>query len=307
MRIFRYQAQHNPVYAQYIQHLGRDVIRITSLKSIPFLPISFFKTHALKTGNWEPQTFFTSSGTTGEVTSRHLIHDLDFYLSHAEQCFTHFFGSLEQYHFLALMPSYLERENSSLVAMMDSFIKKSKSEFSGFYRYNYEALFNDIEQLKRDTGRKVILWGVSFALLDFAERYQPDLSNCLVFETGGMKGRRKEITREELHQQLKKNLNCKAIYSEYGMTELLSQAYTKGDNLFYPSPLMKVLIRDAVDPFEIGLMERAGGLNLIDLANIHSVSFIETEDAGKVHQDGSFEVLGRLDNSDMRGCNLMVE
>lgn len=307
LRIFRYQAENNPVYAQYIQYLACDIKQISSLKNIPFLPISFFKTHALKTENWETHTFFTSSGTTGELTSRHFIPDLNFYLSHAEQCFTHFFGSLEQYHFLALMPSYLERENSSLVAMMDSFIKKSKSEFSRFYRYNYDALYQDIEHLKKKSDRKIILWGVSFALLDFAEQYQLDLSNCLVFETGGMKGRRKEITREELHHQLKKSLNIHAVYSEYGMTELLSQAYTKGGNLFYPSPLMKVLVRDAIDPFEVGLIDRAGGLNVIDLANFHSISFIETEDAGKAIQNGAFEVLGRLDNSDVRGCNLLIE
>ena len=307
LRMFRYQAENNPIYATYLHHLGCDFKKVMRIGEIPFMPISFFKSQDLKTGSWRADSFFASSGTSGETTSTHCIEDLNFYLNHAERCFTHFFGPLDQFHILALLPSYLERGNSSLVAMIDSFIKKSQSEFSGFYRYDQEKLLVDINQCKKDTSRKIILWGVSFALLEFAERFQPDLHECMVIETGGMKGRRKEITRTELHDQLKKYFNLKSIYSEYGMTELLSQAYTKGEELFYPSPWMKIFVRDSLDPLEKGLIGRSGGLNVMDLANIHSIAFVETEDAGKVFEDGSFEVLGRLDNSDVRGCNLLVE
>jgi len=307
LRVFRFQAENNPIYAQYIKHLGCDRSGVTKLKEIPFLPISLFKKHNLKSGTWPNETFFTSSGTTGETTSTHHIQDLNFYLNHSEQCFTHFFGPINHYHILALMPSYLEQGHSSLVAMMGSFIKKSQSEFSGFYKYNQDQLLKDISKCKVNKKKKVILWGVSFALLEFAEKFQPDLSDCIVFETGGMKGRRKEITRTELHDQLKKYLNITNVYSEYGMTELLSQAYTKGLELFYPSPWMKVIVRDVGDPLDKGLIGCSGGLNVMDLANIHSIAFVETEDAGKVFKNGSFEVLGRLDNSDVRGCNLMLE
>lgn len=307
LRLFRYQADHNLVYAQYLKYLKIDSSSVNAIKEIPFLPISFFKNHELKTGEWKEETIFCSSGTTGHATSKHFIEDAGFYLEHAERCFAHFFGPLSQYHFLALMPSYLEQKNSSLIAMMNHFMKKSGSNDSKFYRNEYEDLLSDIARLKKQGKKKVIIWGVSFALLDFAEKFNPDLSSCIVFETGGMKGRRKELTRAELHQKLTSHFNIKVVHSEYGMTELLSQAYTKGGNLFYPSPFMQVVIRDVLDPFERGLVSRAGGINVIDLANIHSVAFIETEDAGKMYADGSFEIIGRLDNSDVRGCNLMVE
>lgn len=307
LRLFRYQAEHNPIYGQYIHHLGVRVNAVTSINEIPFLPISFFKNQVLKTESWKEEVIFHSSGTTGRTTSKHFIADLNFYLQHAEQCFTHFFGPLSQYHFLALMPSYLEQKNSSLIAMMNSFIEKSHSSDSRFYLNEYDTLFQDIDRLKKDAKKRIILWGVSFALLDFAEKYKVDLSNCLVFETGGMKGRRKEVTRAELHETLKNHFNIDRIFSEYGMTELLSQAYTKGGDVFYPPIAMKVVVREVLDPFERGLVNRTGGINIIDLANMHSVAFIETEDAGKVYEDGSFEIIGRLDNSDVRGCNLMVE
>ena len=307
LRLFRYQANHNQVYASYLRYLGVNGKPVNSVKEIPFLPISFFKNHIIKTGNWQHETSFSSSGTTGKSTSTHHISSLNFYLNHAERCFTHFFGPIGQYQILALMPSYPQRSNSSLVAMISSFIQKSNSKHSGFYLYEYEKLLQDIERLKKDKSKKIILWGVSFALLDLAEKHRPDLSNCIVFETGGMKGRRKEMTRQELHEQLKNYFNVNDLYSEYGMTEMLSQAYTKGGELFYPSPWVKVIVREAVDPFEKGLIGRAGGLNMIDLANIHSIAFLETEDAGRVFADGSFEVMGRLDNTDVRGCNLMVE
>lgn len=307
LSLFRHQAEHNPVYANYLRYLGTKIPAVKQVKEIPFLPISFFKSHAIKTGDWHDETFFTSSGTTSKSKSTHHIADLDSYLQHAERCFTLFFGSPSEYYILAVMPSYLERENSSLIAMMNSFIKKSNSKHSGFYLYEYEKLLEDIKHLKENGNKKIILWGVSFALLEFAEKYQPDLSDCMVFETGGMKGRRKEIIRQELHKQLKKYFNVNSIYSEYGMTELLSQAYTRGGNTFFPPPWMKIVVRETADPFERGQIDRSGGLNVIDLANFRSIGFIETEDSGKALKDGSFEVMGRLDNSDIRGCNLMVE
>ena len=269
------------------------------------MPISFFKNHAIKTGEWIEQVCYTSSGTTGQLTSKHMLPDAAFYLKNAERCFSHFFGAIEDYHFLAYLPSYLERTGSSLIAMMDYFIKKSMSAYSGFYLYNETKLLDDLEAL-RSSPKKTILWGVSFALLALAEKHTLDLSHCLIFETGGMKGRRKEITRQELHEKLARRFNVPVIYSEYGMTELFSQAYSSGST-FKCSPTMKVLARDITDPFLVGLYGETGALNVIDLANIHSIAFIETEDIGKVYQNGAFEVLGRVDNSDARGCNLLLE
>lgn len=306
LRLFRFQAEYNPVYGDYIHYLGVHPETVKTVEAIPFLPMSFFKNHLIQTGSWEPETTFTSSGTTGLATSAHRIADIGFYISHAEKCFTHFFGPLNGYHIFALMPSYLERQGSSLIAMLESFVKKTDSPYSGFYLYDYEKLAHDLTQAKKDN-RKIILWGVSFALLDFAEKFSIDLSDSIILETGGMKGRRKEITRHDLHKQLKKHFNVAQVYSEYGMTELLSQAYTKGGDLFYSSPWMKIVVRETTDPLAKGLISQTGGLNVIDFANFYSISFIETEDAGKIHPDGGFEVLGRLDNSDVRGCNLMVE
>ena len=270
------------------------------------MPVSFFKYHTVKTGAWTGSTVFSSSGTTGYEPSVHHIEDLNFYLKNAQNCFVNFFGPLTGYNFIALLPSYLERENSSLVAMIDHFIRASNSPFSGFYLHNIKELLKDLEKLKTDN-RKTILWGVSFALLDLAENEKPDLSHCMVFETGGMKGRRKEITRQELHSALCSGLNVEKIYSEYGMTELLSQAYTKGSDKFYCPPWMRVIGRDTTDPLRKGLLDETSGINVVDLANLHSIAFLEIEDMGKIFHDGSFEVLGRLDNSDVRGCNLMVE
>lgn len=305
LHLFRYQAKHNPLYATYIQYLKIRVEDVTSIRDIPFLPISFFKNQILKTGEWKEETIFTSSGTTGQNTSTHYISDFNFYLNHSQGCFNHFFGPISKYHFLALMPSYLQQKNSSLIAMMKGFMQAGRE--SGFYLNEFDKLLKDIERIKKQHDGKIILWGVSYALLDLAEKHNPDLNGCLIFETGGMKGRRKELTRDELHAQLTSLFNVNMVYSEYGMTELLSQAYTKGGNIFYPPPSMKIVVREMLDPFEKGLINRAGGINIIDLANFHSVAFIETEDAGKVFEDGSFEVIGRIDNSDIRGCNLMVE
>ena len=304
--LFRHQAFENPVYRDFLKHLGTDTLKINSVLSIPFMPVSFFKRHTIKTGAWTSSTVFTSSGTSGQTPSVHHVDDMEFYLKNSEHCFRHFFGELTDYNILALLPSYLERENSSLVTMIDHFIRESKSPFSGFYLHNKQEMLRDLEKL-RGEGRKTILWGVSFALLDLAEETRPDLSHCMVFETGGMKGRRKEMTRQELHDKLCKGLNVNKIYSEYGMTELFSQAYTAGANRFYCPPWMKIVGRDVTDPFRKGLLEETCGINVIDLANFRSIAFIEIEDVGKVFADGSFEVLGRLDNSDVRGCNLLVE
>jgi hypothetical protein len=302
--LFRHQAKSNHVYSHFIQSLGIQVDKIHSILDIPFLPISFFKGHTIKTGIWEPEIIFASSGTTQSATSKHHIRDLQFYLNNAARCFEHFFGKLSDFSFLALLPSYLERTDSSLVAMMDYFIKQSQSPHSGFYLNNVSTLLTDLENLKKGP-KKTVLWGVTFALLDLAE-IGADLSHCTVFETGGMKGRRAEITRMELHKTLKKSLNIKEVHSEYGMTELLSQAYTQKEERFRCPPWMKIIGRDISDPFEKGLQNQTSGINVIDLANWHSVAFIETEDLGKAFADGSFEVLGRIDNSDVRGCNLMV-
>jgi hypothetical protein len=305
LRMFRYQAIHNPVYQSFLQHLHIPVDKIHSLAAIPFLPISFFKNQIVKSGSWKAETVFSSSGTTGTVTSSHHIRNLRFYQLHATRCFEHFFGKVSDYNFLALLPSYLERKNSSLVAMLDHFIKESHSVHSGFYLNNISQLLKDLENLKTSP-KKTILWGVTFALMDLAENHRPDLSHCLVFETGGMKGQRKEIIRTELHNVLKAGFNVPVIHSEYGMTELLSQSYTTGQDRFFSPPWQKMIGRDLSDPFFKGLQNETAGINVIDLANWHSIAFIETEDLGKINPDHSFEILGRMDNSDVRGCNLMV-
>lgn len=305
--LFRFQATNNPLYKQYVSLLGIDIATVHHLHQIPFLPIDFFKSHRVVTSDWQPAVVFESSGTTGQVRSKHYVEDVDFYLRVAESIFNRFYGALEDFHILALLPSYLERDNSSLVAMADYFIKKSQSPFSGFYLYDHERL---VEQLKRASNKKgkIILLGVSFALLDLAERFDIDLSEAIVMETGGMKGKREELTRGELHATLKRRFNVPAIHSEYGMTELLSQAYAKANGHFEAPPWMKVLIRDINDPFEVfdeGVTQ-SGGVNIIDLANVQSCAFIETQDIGRRLGGDSFEILGRFDNADVRGCNLMA-
>ncbi|HRE68708.1 MAG TPA: acyl transferase [Cyclobacteriaceae bacterium] len=305
IRLFHFQAEHAPVYKHFLQNLNVNPSKINRLDGIPFFPISFFKTQKIQTGLWTPETEFTSSGTTGMQTSRHLVADLNFYLRHAEKTFERFYGSLQHYHILALLPAYLERTGSSLTAMMDHFIRQSKSVHSGFYLYNHKQLIEKIEALKSGT-RKILLWGVSFALLDLAELVELDLSRAIVMETGGMKGRRLELTRQELHTFLSQRFNTPVIHSEYGMTELMSQAYSAGRGYYKLPPWMKVVIREINDPFSY-LLNRAGGINVVDLANFHSCAFIETQDLGKTTETGEFEILGRMDNSDVRGCNLLVE
>ena len=305
LEIFRYQAENNAVYREYLQHLKKDVNQVKRIADIPFLPIEFFKSRKVASGNAPAMETFTSSGTTGNLTSRHFVPDVSIYEKSFTKGFEDFYGSITDYCVLALLPSYLEREGSSLIYMMEHLIRDSKHPKSGFYLHNHEELIETIADLKQRK-QKILLLGVSFALLDLAENYELDFSGVIIMETGGMKGRRKEITREELHKFLCRKLGVSEIHSEYGMTELLSQAYSKGRSLFHTPNWMKILIRDAYDPFSYEKTGRTGGVNVIDLANVHSCSFIETQDLGKIHEDGSFEILGRFDHSDIRGCNLLV-
>jgi phenylacetate-coenzyme A ligase PaaK-like adenylate-forming protein len=306
LEVFAFQAKNNPVYQEYLSYLSVDIHQIKSLQDIPFLPIEFFKSRKVVSSQEEAKAIFTSSGTTGNLTSRHFVPDLNLYEWSFKKGFEAFYGNIEDYCILALLPSYLEREGSSLIYMMEHLIRDSKHPKSGFYLHNHEELIASLNELK-NSKQKVLLLGVSFALLDLAENYQLDLQDVIVMETGGMKGRRKEITREEMHTFLCKKLGVSKIHSEYGMTELLSQAYSKGDSLFFTPNWMKIMIRDAYDPFSYEKTGRSGGVNVIDLANLYSCSFIETQDLGKIHKDGSFEILGRFDNSDIRGCNLLVQ
>ncbi len=303
--VFRYQAAHNPVYAKYLQLLQLPQAEVRKLEDIPCLPIGLFKKYMLQTGDWAPERLFTSSGTTGAAISRHALRDPAWYRENALRGFAHFYGPVEDYAVLALLPAYLEREGSSLVFMADDFIHRSRFAESGFFLHDQERLLEVIRSLKA-RGSRILLLGVSFALLDLAEQYAPDLSGVIVMETGGMKGRRRELTRPELHAVLQQAFQVPAIHSEYGMTELLSQAYSQGEGLFRPAPTLRVLPREITDPFGHPAVGRIGALNLMDLANLDTISFIATEDLGRVFADGSFEVMGRLDNSDMRGCNLLV-
>lgn len=305
LAVFRFQAENNRVYNTYLKNLQQDYTKITSIQQIPFLPIEFFKTQRVVSGEWKPEVEFSSSGTTGEDTSRHAVRSLPFYLAQSALTFEQFFGPLKESAVLALLPSYLEREGSSLIAMIRHFIEQTQSEHSGFYLHNQEELLLKLHAL-RHSRRKVILWGVSFALLDLAEKFEIDLSHCILIETGGMKGRRKEWIREELHSFLCKRFNVRQIGSEYGMTELMSQAYSIGKGIYTTPPWMSITIREINDPFTKPLHGKTGGINIIDLANVHSCAFIETQDLGKKAQNGYFEVLGRIDNSDVRGCNLLV-
>lgn len=303
LNLFRLQATENKVYQKYITYLGVDIERVNAIHKIPFLPISFFKSQSVVSGVWTPELVFASSGTTGQEVSHHSIPSLPFYLRHSQKIFEDIFGPLDQFHVLCLLPSYLERTGSSLVAMANHFVKESRSLSSGFYLKDLDRLVSQLEALKGD--KKVLLLGVSFALLDLAEQFEVDLSHCVVMETGGMKGRRQEITRQELHEILCANMNIGKVYSEYGMTELLSQAYSFGQGLFRCPPSIRVVLREVNDPHSRENLS-SGAINVIDLANFSSCAFIETQDLGRMHQDGHFEVLGRMDNSDLRGCNLMV-
>lgn len=305
LEVFNFQFENNKVYRSFCDLLYIHPSDVKMAEDIPFLPIGFFKTHNVVSSVQKPVISFSSSGTTGSVTSKHHVTDLSIYEESYLSGFKQFYDAIEDYVVLALLPSYLEREGSSLIYMVDDLIKKSKHPESGFYLNNLNEINEKLIALDQ-SGQKVLLIGVSFALLDLIEEYQFQLKNTIVMETGGMKGRRKEIIRPELHQLLKDGFGVSEIHSEYGMTELLSQAYSKGNGIFECPPWMKVFTRDTEDPLSIQKVNRTGGINVIDLANINSCSFIATQDLGKIHNDDSFEILGRFDHSDIRGCNLMA-
>lgn len=303
--IFQFQAENNLVYKEFLTHLNVDIQSIDKIEKIPFLPIQFFKSHKIISSEAIVQRIFLSSGTTGSENSKHFVTDLTIYEESFTKGFEHFYGPISAFTVLALLPSYLERDGSSLIYMVNDFIQKSKNEKSGFYLNNLEKLTQNLVELDKNN-EKVLLIGVSFALLDLVEKHKFKLKNTVVMETGGMKGRRKELIRDELHQILRKGFEVENIHSEYGMTELLSQAYSKGNGIFECPPWMKILTRDTEDALTILPEGKSGGINVIDLANINSCSFIATQDLGKTYPNGTFEVLGRFDNSDIRGCNLMV-
>lgn len=305
LQVFQYQAANCGVYKAFIDGLNIDPISITSVKQIPFLPVEFFKSHNVVTSADADDVVFTSSGTTGMITSSHHVTDVSWYEESFRRAFSLFYGDIKEYTVLALLPSYLEREGSSLIYMAQDLIAQSANADSGFYLYNHEELYAKLQQQKV-ANKPTLLIGVTFALLDFIDTYQIDFPELMVMETGGMKGRRKEMIREELHAALCAGFGVKAIHSEYGMTELLSQAYSKGGGIFNCPPWMKIITRDTNDPFTLVGTGKTGGVSIIDLANINSCSFIATQDLGRVYSDGSFEVLGRFDNSDIRGCNLLV-
>lgn len=305
MKVFRHQADHCAVYGDYIGHLGIMAEKVERMEQIPYLPISFFKTHEVLSNTKKPQIIFSSSGTTGMVQSRHLVTDLSIYEKSFELAFERFYGYAEETCILALLPSYLERDGSSLIYMVDALISKSKHPDSGYFLYNHDELHEVLLRL-RHSGQKTLLIGVTYALLDFTENFAIDFPELIVMETGGMKGKRKEMVREELHHILKVGFGVPAIHSEYGMTELLSQAYSKGEGLFECPPWMRIVLRDTNDPLSLLPPHQTGGINVIDLANINSCAFIATQDLGRTMPDGSFEVLGRFDNADIRGCNLLV-
>lgn len=305
LKVFAFQAENNRVYQEFITHLGIDCSTIHSLEQIPFLPISFFKSHAVVCGATPTAITFSSSGTTGSQTSQHQVTDLRIYENSFLNAFRLFYGDISDYTLLALLPTYAEREGSSLIYMVDHFISKAQPG-SGYYLYKHRELADHLTQLKAEK-KKVILLGVTYALLDFLEQFQIHFPELIVMETGGMKGKRKEMVREELHQVLCKGFGVEHIHSEYGMTELLSQAYSKGNGIFECPPWMHIQIRDTNDPLQLVSKGKSGGINVIDLANIYSCAFIATQDLGRINPDGTFEVLGRFDHSDIRGCNLMVQ
>ena len=309
LKVFQFQYEHNIVYNQFCNALHIDATTIDAIEKIPFLPIAFFKTHTVVTTQFTPETIFESSGTTQTINSKHLVKDISLYEQSFNTAFKLFYGAPSDHCIIALLPAYLERNNSSLVLMADKLIEQSKHPQSGFYLNEFNKLQQTLLQLEKQQ-QPTLLIGVTFALLDFAEQYPMNLNYTTIMETGGMKGRRAEITRPEVHQILMDNLGIKKVHSEYGMTELLSQAYSKGDGIFDCPPWMKVLVREEDDPLSVLLADAnktiSGAVNVIDLANIYSCSFIATDDAAKLYPDESFEILGRLDNSDIRGCSLLA-
>ena len=305
LKVFRFQYENNPVYQEFCDFLKVEKGNVKSLEQIPFLPIQFFKSHEVLSNSNPIQETFVSSGTTGIITSKHLVTDVSLYESSYKNAFSEFYGNIEDYAVLALLPSYLEREGSSLIYMVKDLITLSNNENSGFYLNDYDALIAKLNDLDA-SGQNVLLIGVTYALLDLIELHNFQLKNTIIMETGGMKGKRKEMIREELHEILCKGFGVTSIHSEYGMTELLSQAYSLGNGIFECPNWMNILIRDTEDALTYVSTHKTGGINVIDLANINSCSFIATQDLGKKYPNNSFEVLGRFDSSDIRGCNLMV-
>ena len=305
LEVFKHQFKNNKVYRSFCDLLYVHPSEVKTIEEIPFLPIQFFKSREVLSSLEAIAETFTSSGTTGSLTSKHYVTDITLYKESYLKGFAHFYGNIEDYTVLALLPNYLERKGSSLVFMVDDLIKKSKKIESGFYLDNIEELAKKLIELD-EKGEKTLLIGVSFALLDLIELKQFNLKNTIIMETGGMKGRRKELIREELHEVLKEGFGVSEIHSEYGMTELLSQGYSNGNGVFDTPPWVKILTRDTEDALTINELGKNGGINVIDLANYNSCSFIATQDLGKVHRNETFEIIGRFDNSDIRGCNLMV-
>lgn len=306
LKIFRFQYETNAIYHEFSNLLRKDPINTGHYLQVPFLPISLFRDQKIISGD-DPEydKIFTSSRTTGSTPSRHYIKDLKLYEESFTRSFKLFYGEPEKFRFLALLPGYLERQGSSLVYMLDYLIRKTRRNGSGFFLHDMVSLKNQLLEQRSDPGT-TILFGASYALIDFAENFPVDISGVTVMETGGMKGRRKEMIREELHNILCRGLNVERIHSEYGMTELLSQAYSSVKGIYSTPPWMKILIRDVNDPLQFLSYGQTGGISIIDLANLYSCSFIATQDLGILHEDGSFEVVGRFDDSDARGCNLMV-
>jgi len=307
LEIFRFQASACPLYSEFLSLLGTDISRVDDILSIPFMPISFFRDHTVMTGGEEPETVFLSSGTAGMRQSRHAVSDMGIYDESLERTFRIFYGDPAKYAIMGLLPSYMERQGSSLIYMVGRLMKLSGNSYGGFFLDDHDALFRAVQRA-REEGLQVMIIGVTFALLDLAEKDKTDLHDVIIMETGGMKGRRREMIRDEVHEIIKGSFGVSSVHSEYGMTELLSQAYSKGEGLFTAPPWMRVLVRDSHDPMshtsEAGA---AGGISVIDLANIWSCSFIATADLGRMHNENIFEVLGRYDNSDIRGCSLLTE
>jgi Acyl-protein synthetase, LuxE len=304
LQLFQFQYNNNLVYRSFCDALHIERKGVSTIEAVPFLPISFFKTHRIESTEFNPETLFESSGTSQTIQSKHYVKSLALYEEAFTKGFVKQYGLPENYCFLGLLPSYLERKHSSLVYMVQKLMEKSNHPMNGFYLNNFGELFEKLQLLEKE-GQPTILIGVTFGLLDFAEQYQLTLKNTIIMETGGMKGRREEMTREQVHLKLKKSFSADTIHSEYGMTELLSQAYSKGKGIFHCPPWMKVLVRDEDDPLHISTTGK-GAINIIDLANVYSVSFIATDDVGEVFEDGSFRILGRMDNSDIRGCSLLA-
>lgn len=312
LELYQLHTQNNPIYRDYLKHVDRLNYPVRRMEDITFLPIGFFKTHDIILNGYQPIQLFFSSGTTSQTRSKHHIVSTDLYIESFTKGFECFFGPIDDFTILALLPSYLEQGNSSLVYMVENFINKSKYKESGFYLYDFEGLIDTLQKAENNH-QKTLLIGVSYALLDLIEHQRMGevhskggLKNTIIMETGGMKGRRKELIKSELHELLKNGFGVSKIYSEYGMTELLSQAYSLGNLRYQTPPWMKVFIREIEDPYNYLSNGKTGGINIIDFANYYSCPFIETQDLGKIHKDGTFEILGRFDHSDIRGCNLMI-